>query len=206
MVECAQTVAGRVRKVVGREQTVVGREKKWWAASKQWGPRANSGGARCNSGPKRAPVSNTVRLVPKGTSVDDSSAAATKLSISRTVNAFFANKNMSRRTCACCNELFSPSKMKSVKSSGFSDVSEIEPALANVPLAKAGVVSNPSDTSGPCLVRVMTSFLLNLFAVLFDSVVNLNSVLFDSVVNLNSHLQSTRIAGFLRLYLWTFSN
>jgi hypothetical protein len=27
MVECAQTVVGRVRKVVGREKTVVGREK-----------------------------------------------------------------------------------------------------------------------------------------------------------------------------------
>jgi hypothetical protein len=103
--------------------------------------------------------------VPEDTPVDDSSAAATKLSISRIVNAFFANKNMSRRTCACCNELFSPSKMKSVKSAGdwllrlrnrlswafttheltdetrrFYDVSEIEPALADVPLAKAGIV------------------------------------------------------------------
>ena len=58
----------------------------------------------------------------------------------------------------------------------FYDVSEIEPALANVPLAKAGIVPNPSDTLGPCLVRVMTtSFLLNLFADLFDLVFNLNS-------------------------------
>ena len=155
---------------------------------------------RSNSGRKRAPVSNTDISMPEDTPVDDSSAAATKLSISRTVNAFFANKNMSRRTCACCNELFSPSKMKSVKSAGdwllrlrnrlswafttheltdetrrFYDVSEIEPALADVPLAKAGIVPDPSDTSGPCLVRVMTSFLLNLFSSLFDSVFNLNS-------------------------------
>jgi hypothetical protein len=139
--------------------------------------------------------------VPEDTPVDDSSAAATKLSISRTVNASFANKQMSRRTCACCNELFSPSKMKSVQSAGnwllrlrnrlswtftthqltdetrlFYDVSEIEPALANVPLAKAGIVPNPSGTLGPCLVLVMrTSFLMNLFADLFDLVFNLNS-------------------------------
>ena len=56
--------------------------------------RQQHGGRRSNSGRKRAPASNIDIFV------DDSSAAATKLSTSRTVNAFFANQNMSRRTCA----------------------------------------------------------------------------------------------------------
>ena len=164
---CASNYSTNDQSHLSRHQRTCGREQR--------------GGARCNSGHKRTPVLNTVRPVPEDTPVDDSSAAATKLSISRTVNAFFANKNMSRRTCACCNELFSPSKMKSVQSAGnwllrlrnrlswtftthqltdetrrFYDVSEIEPALANVSLAKAGIVPTMTRHSAH-LINSMSS-------------------------------------------------
>ena len=129
---CASNYSTNDQSNLSKHQRICGRQQRGGVRANSGGVRANSGGVRensggvrensggvrCNSGRKRAPVSNTDRPVPEDTPVDDSSAAATKLSISRTVNAFFANKNMSRRTCACCNELFSPSKMKSVKSSG----------------------------------------------------------------------------------------
>ena len=112
---CASHYSTNDQSHFSRHQRTCGREQHGGVRANSGGPRANSGGARCNSGPKRASVSNTVRPMPEDIPVDDSSAAATKLSISRIVNAFFANKNMSRQTCACCNEMFSPTKMKSVK-------------------------------------------------------------------------------------------
>ena len=103
-------------------------------------------------------------------SVDNSSALTA--SLLQKVDAYFAGGSTNRQTCACCNELFAPPKMKSVEASGnwlrrlrnrltwqhttrpvnsetkqFYDVSATEPELINVPLAKAGVVANGHGSS-----------------------------------------------------------
>ena len=91
------------------------------------------------------------------------------------VQAYFDNGNMFRQTCACCNELRSPTKMHAVLPSGdwlsrlktrlkwdhtkhpvndytkdFYDVSGDEPELAGVPLAKNGI----QKKDGVCKVRL----------------------------------------------------
>jgi hypothetical protein len=131
------------------------------------------GGSRANTGRKPYLPSNTpvhLLLLRQPAFAEDSSALTARLL--QRVDAYFADGNTNRQTCACCNELFAPPKMKSVDASGhwlrrlrnrltwrhtthpvnnetkqFYDVSATEPALINVPLAKAGVVANGNGSS-----------------------------------------------------------
>ena len=120
-------------------------------------------------------------------SVNESSPESATASLLQKVDEYFAGENMKRATCACCNELFAPLKMKSVPPSGnwllrmrhrlkwehtthpvsdqtkqFYDVSATEPALGGVPLAKAGVVRNADGT-----VKVIISIIVDNYSILF---------------------------------------
>jgi hypothetical protein len=122
------------------------------------GKRAGTGGKRVGAGrPSKDAAEHSSSIHPK------TSKEVTADSL-KTIDKYFDERNMDRSTCACCNELVAPPKMKSVEPSGhwlhrlrrrlkwthtaykvskatkrFYDVSNLVPALQNVPLSRHGI-------------------------------------------------------------------